>query len=94
MYKNRKIEGVAYMKNNFIKNKATGKAIRYGLSNTVILWAMTFPCIISIIMFNYVPLFGWSYAFFNYKPGKSLLQSEFVGLKYFIEILMIPSFCR
>lgn len=27
---------------------------------------------------------GWSYSFFNYKPGKALLDCEFVGFKWFI----------
>jgi putative aldouronate transport system permease protein len=54
--------------------------------NTGILWAMAIPCILFIILFYYVPLFGWAYAFFKFQPGKSLLESEFVGLKHFIEI--------
>jgi putative aldouronate transport system permease protein len=43
---------------------------------------MGVPCILLVIVFNYVPLFGWVYGFFDYKPGMSLLQSKFVGLKY------------
>jgi ABC-type polysaccharide transport system permease subunit len=43
----------------------------------------TFPLISLVFLFAYAPLFGWSYAFFDYKPGIRLAQSEFVGLKYF-----------
>jgi putative aldouronate transport system permease protein len=32
-----------------------------------------------------VPLFGWSFAIINYKPGKPFFENDFVGLKYFIE---------
>lgn len=30
-----------------------------------------------------MPLYGWIYAFFNYKPGKALFACEFVGLDNF-----------
>jgi putative aldouronate transport system permease protein len=41
------------------------------------------PFIIFIFAFSYVPLFGWLYAFFNFKPGIPLSHSHFEGLKYF-----------
>lgn len=51
------------------------------------LLAMGIPCILFVIIFGYVPLFGWIYAFFDYKPGISLQNSQFVGLKYFVMAL-------
>ena len=45
---------------------------------------MASPCLLLLILFQYVPLFGWVYGFFNYKPGYPVFQSEFVGFKYFI----------
>jgi ABC-type polysaccharide transport system permease subunit len=44
---------------------------------------MALPLILLVFMFCYMPLFGWVYAFFNYKPGIPLFQCEFVGLKFF-----------
>ncbi|MCU6711362.1 ABC transporter permease subunit [Paenibacillus sp. J5C_2022] len=44
---------------------------------------MAIPFITLVFIFYYVPLFGWVYAFFDYKPGIPLEQSNFVGLKYF-----------
>ena len=41
------------------------------------------PFIIIVLLFNYVPIFGWIYAFFDYVPGVKLNDSEFVGLEYF-----------
>ena len=38
---------------------------------------------IIVLLFNYVPIFGWIYAFFDYVPGVKLNDSEFVGLEYF-----------
>ena len=36
-----------------------------------------------VVAFCYVPLLGWSIAFVNYNPGKSLFQQKFVGLANF-----------
>ncbi|MBB6730912.1 ABC transporter permease [Cohnella zeiphila] len=47
------------------------------------LFALVLPCIALIFAFNYIPLFGWLYAFYDFKPGIPLSQSEFVGLKFF-----------
>ena len=53
------------------------KAISYKLFLYVL------PCILIVFIFNYFSIWGWAYAFFNYKPGKSLLDCEFVGLEHF-----------
>lgn len=42
-----------------------------------------FPAILLVLIFNYLPLWGWSFAFFQYKPGKSLFDCQFVGLDNF-----------
>lgn len=41
------------------------------------------PVLILVIIFNYLPLWGWSFAFFQYKPGRALADSVFVGLDNF-----------
>ena len=41
------------------------------------------PFMIIVLLFNYVPIFGWIYAFFDYVPGVKLKDSEFVSLEYF-----------
>ena len=43
----------------------------------VFLYAL--PGILLVFIFNYLPLWGWSFAFFQYKPGKSLFNCTFVG---------------
>ncbi|NJP41704.1 sugar ABC transporter permease [Oscillospiraceae bacterium HV4-5-C5C] len=40
-----------------------------------------------VILFSYVPLFSWSYAFFNYKPGLKIGQMNFTGLANFKKVL-------
>lgn len=44
------------------------------------------PFMVMVAIFAYVPLFGWSYAFVEFSPGKSVFDSPFVGLKYFQRI--------
>jgi len=48
-------------------------------------------CFIAIILFNYVPLAGWSIAFFRYRPGLSFAQMEFVGFFYFLQVFRLPT---
>lgn len=47
------------------------------------LFLYVLPCILFIFIFKYLPLWGWSYAFFQYKPGRSLFDCVFVGWQNF-----------
>jgi len=62
--------------NNIVKKKRIK-------ASGVYLLLMATPFIIFVLAFYYVPLFGWIYAFFDYKPGIPLSHSTFQGLKYF-----------
>jgi putative aldouronate transport system permease protein len=44
---------------------------------------MTFPIILYVIFFTYVPLWGWTMAFQNFRPSKSFFNQEWVGLSWF-----------
>ncbi|QHW35384.1 sugar ABC transporter permease [Paenibacillus rhizovicinus] len=48
---------------------------------------MVIPFVILVFVFNYIPLFGWLYAFYDYKPGIPLSQTPFVGMKFFRLVL-------
>ncbi|MDO5425189.1 MAG: ABC transporter permease subunit [Eubacteriales bacterium] len=50
------------------------------------LFLMLLPCIVFIFVFKYMPLWGWSFAFFQYKPGMSLRDCNFVGLENFKQL--------
>ncbi len=41
------------------------------------------PFILLVAVFSYYPLWGWVYAFFDYKPPFPLEWDNFVGLKWF-----------
>ncbi len=47
---------------------------------------MALPGIILIFLFCYLPLWGWSFAFFQYKPGRSLFECDFAGWQNFQEL--------
>lgn len=47
---------------------------------------MAFPFIVHMLVFNYMPLWGWSMAFIDYKAGVPILQSAFKGLYHFQQI--------
>ncbi len=55
------------------------------------LFFMAVPFMLLTFAFSYVPLFGWLYAFFDYKIGRNLLDCDFVGLSHFMRIVKNPS---
>jgi putative aldouronate transport system permease protein len=52
---------------------------------------MAVPFIIALILFSYLPLAGWILSFLNFKPGVSLFEQPFVGLKNFYRIFGFAS---
>jgi len=44
---------------------------------------LALPFVVLFVAMSYVPIFGWAYAFVNFKPGIPFSQSPFVGLKFF-----------
>jgi putative aldouronate transport system permease protein len=53
---------------------------------------MSVPVILYVILFSYVPLWGWTMAFQNYKPGRSFFQQEWVGFRWFLFLFEDPIF--
>lgn len=48
------------------------------------------PFIILVLVFSYYPLYGWVYAFFDYKPPFPLSWDKFVGFKWFVYMVDNP----
>ncbi|HPV02792.1 MAG TPA: ABC transporter permease subunit [Clostridiales bacterium] len=53
------------------------------LADQKYLLMMSVPFFIWVIIFRYLPLYGWTMAFQNYKPGKPIFEQEWVGLEHF-----------
>jgi putative aldouronate transport system permease protein len=51
---------------------------------------MALPFLGVVFIFSYLPLYGWIYAFFDYRAGLKLRDVPFVGLKYFRAIVANP----
>lgn len=47
-----------------------------------------------LVVFTYGPIWGWVYAFFDYRIGMPLRECEFVGLKYFRIAFTDPDIAR
>lgn len=54
---------------------------------SVKLFLLILPFIILVLIFSYYPLYGWIYAFFDYKPPKPFSWDDFVGLKWFASLV-------
>ena len=48
------------------------------------------PFLLLILVFSYYPLYGWVYAFFDYKPPFPLSMDKFVGFKWFVSMVENP----
>ena len=48
------------------------------------------PFLIIVAIFSYFPLYGWIYAFHNYRPPFPISADTFVGLKWFKTIVSNP----
>jgi len=44
---------------------------------------MSVPFVIWLFVFRYVPLWGWTIAFQNFKPGKSFSEQQWIGWAHF-----------
>ncbi len=52
---------------------------------------MVLPFLALSFVFSYLPLLGWRYAFYNYKPGFPLDKCQYVGLKWFLRLVNTPA---
>lgn len=77
---------VASAANFFLIPKPRSKEI-YDMEPRFQLFLMMLPIIALAFIFSYLPLYGWRYAFFDYKSGETLSAENFVGLKWFTSLL-------
>ncbi|MEC2343768.1 ABC transporter permease [Paenibacillus barengoltzii] len=56
------------------------------------LYLMSMPFVIWLFVFNYLPVWGWTMAFQNYKPAKSFSEQKWVGFKNFVDLFQDERF--
>ncbi len=61
-----------------------GKKLKKVQSYKLFLYVL--PGVLFIFVFCYLPLWGWSFAFLRYKPGRSIFDCAFVGLQNFKDL--------
>ncbi len=50
------------------------------------LYFMSVPFVVWVLVFSYLPLWGWTMAFQNYRPGRRIGEQQWVGLQHFVEL--------
>lgn len=55
------------------------------------LFLLILPFMVLLFLFSYYPLYGWFYAFFDYRPPLALSDCEFVGFQWFISMVETPT---
>jgi putative aldouronate transport system permease protein len=75
---------------HFAMAKAT-KQDKYEMQAKYKLFLMILPFTALILVFSYLPLWGWRYAFFDFKPGRELTSEYFVGFKWFTWLFQNPA---
>ncbi|KWX86836.1 ABC transporter permease [Paenibacillus riograndensis] len=51
------------------------------------LFLMALPFLVLAFLFSYLPLYGWIYAFYDFRPGIPLSASEFMGFDWFTSMI-------
>src|SRR5690348_4031113 len=64
---------------------------RFQFKDKYKLFLMAFPFLILVFLFSYLPLYGWIYALYDYRPGIPLSKTEFVGLHWFTALVSNPA---
>jgi putative aldouronate transport system permease protein len=60
-----------------------GEKDRFEMKPKYVLFLLFLPFVVLCFLFSYLPLWGWRYGFFNYKPGFGLTGENFAGFKWF-----------
>lgn len=58
------------------------------------LYLMSMPFVLWVFVFHYLPVWGWTMAFQDFRPGVAIFQQEWVGFKHFIELFSDERFYR
>ncbi|MDY8023585.1 sugar ABC transporter permease [Paenibacillus polymyxa] len=74
------------------KPERGGKGLWDSVKQQKYLYFMSIPFVIWVFVFSYLPLWGWTMAFQNYKPAKSFSDQKWVGLNNFIELFQDERF--
>jgi putative aldouronate transport system permease protein len=69
---------------------SAAKRKRFPKRGKYALFLMALPFLVLTLLFSYLPLYGWIYAFYDYRPGIPLSQTAFMGLHWFKAMIANP----
>ena len=72
----------------------TNNEILKSFKNQKELWLICLVALVWVLVFCYIPMSGNIISFFEYTPGRSLFECEFVGLKHWIDFFSLPDIWR
>ncbi len=75
---------------SFITLPKAEKDAKCSIETKYSLFLIMLPFIALVFVFSYLPLAGWRYSLFDYKPGTTLSMDNFVGLKWFKTLFQDP----
>ncbi len=78
----------------FTTKPETDRAVKMEMDEKYKLFLMMLPVILLTFIFAYLPIWGWRYAFFDYKPGGTIGMENYVGLKWFGSLFNDPATAR
>lgn len=77
-----------------VQQKQAKKSFLTRMMKQKALLAMSVPFLIWLFIFKYIPLWGWSIAFQDFKPALSLFNQEWIGLDHFKFLFTDANFYR
>lgn len=69
-----------------LPHKKNGRINKSKEKKSFKMFLLILPFMILLALFAYYPLFGWVYAFFDYKAPYPLSSCDFVGFKWFVSL--------
>ncbi len=75
-----------------LEKKSKRKEIWKRIKEHKILYLFLLPCIVSLLVFSYYPMYGATLAFKDYKYNLGIMGSPWVGFKHFEDFITSPEF--
>ncbi len=68
---------------NYIGERKEPREAKFEMLEKYKLFLYILPILLMSVVFSYLPLWGWRYAFYDYSAGDALTAENFVGFKWF-----------
>lgn len=76
------------------KNRIPAKEVIKSFRTQKQMWIICAGALLWVFIFCYIPMMGNIIAFFDYIPGRSLFECDFIGFKNWIDFFSLPDMWR